>query len=75
MLFSESTNPSVRIIGYQVALGPGSVPDFDALLDYARSQRHFHSEIIWNMSLAYSLGKIHGKREERARRKKGRGAA
>jgi len=68
MMHSSKTALAVedtRLIGFQVCFSPGQVPAFDTIVRDAKEC----DGLAWNMITAYLLGRIHGKREERARRR------
>jgi len=68
MMHNGKAAPAVedaRIIGLQFCFSPGAVPAFDTIVRDAKER----DGLAWNMMTAYHLGRIHGKREERARRR------
>lgn len=58
----------LRISGYQPVVGFLKT-DVSEIFDYWE-RKHGYKNAHFLCSLAYNLGKVHGKREERARRKK-----
>jgi len=62
---TPDTMEDVRLIGFQVCIGPGQNPALDTIVRDAKDR----DGLAWNMMTAYLLGRIHGKREERARRR------
>jgi len=69
MSIYDNPNPDIRAIGMHAVAAPGSIPALDVLVNMLDRRDH-----AWNLALAYNLGRIHGKREERARRRKVRTA-
>jgi len=67
MSIFDNQNPDIRAIGKQAGIPQGRIPALDELIRITEWPGH-----PWNMQLTYGLGRIHGKREERARRKKER---
>ena len=66
MSIFDSKNPDVKAVGKCNSIPYGKIPALDELTQ----RMDTFDDRYWFMTLAYSLGRIHGKREERARRKK-----
>ena len=64
LMLTKHENPTIRMLGYQFITNLANDPDFAALYAHERHEQAYVIAID-----AYNLGKIHGIRQERARRK------